>query len=146
MSLEAALAELTAATKAHTEVLLKVAEGQGKVLAVATEVSAKATTKAADKKAADKPAETPKTETADGPTQADVLGKVAAYAKAAGDDAEKAARKGKIEELLAKVKAKDLKELKPEHYGAFIKAVDVLIDAGNVLSGEEDGGEPDPFG
>lgn len=147
MSIEAALAENTATMKELIGVLKETNVGRAEALAAAKAATEKVGT--GTKAKTETATTTPNTETTttstgasatEGtePTEADVMNALKAYATQ--DEAEKAARKEKINELLKKVKVASFKDIKPAHRAGFIKAVETLIAAGNVL---QPAGEPD---
>lgn len=156
MSLEAALAENTAAVKELTEITKKLyalrADAIETVRGAAASPNKKAdakTDKAADDKATDKAADDKKSDLSEALTEVQRV--VGEYVGAEGiSEAERKARQGKVKEVLAhpKVNAKKVSEIPAGLEKAVIKAVTTLTAAGNVIaddtSGEED--EPDLMG
>lgn len=142
MSLEAAIAKLTAAVEQNSELLVKAAEGRERVLAAAESVSSTATRTTAARPKTETKAEPetkpePKVETAN---MSEVQTTIASYIGEDGiSDEEKKARNAKVIAVLShpKVNAKKVSDIPPALEGAVVKAVNKLIAEGNVLADED---------
>lgn len=140
MSLEAALAENTKALTEHSELLKLVHAGQGAALAAAKAVTEKVATgtKAADKKPAEGAGE-PAADKKPALTRENISELVVKYCGAEGDHPkpERDARRAKVTELFGKVSAKTVKDVPEDRFAAVAKALNTLIDQGNLLKVEE---------
>lgn len=152
MSLEAALAENTAAVKELTDITKKLyalrADAIETVRGAAASTGKKADTKAdkpAEEQTADKPADDKKSDLSEALTEVQRV--VGEYVGAEGiSEAERKARQGKVKEVLAhpKVNAKKVSEIPAGLEKAVIKAVTTLTAAGNVIADEPSGDEDEP--
>lgn len=163
MSIEAALAELTAGVAAQTAATKELTDITNKLYALrADAIETVRGAAASPGKAKDKPAEKPAEKTAaetvadDKPAASESMTEVQRvvgdYVGAEGiSEEERKARKGKVAEVLAhpKVNAKKVSEIPAGLEKAVIKAVTTLAEKGNVLADEpsaEDEDEPDLMG
>ena len=143
MSIEAALAELTAAVKANTEVtgnlLALRADAIETVKAAATPAAkpAAAAKKADPAPAAEAPKEAPKTEAAAGtPQPTPAQAKIAEYLGGTERAEERAARTEKVKFLFGKVGATKASDIPEDKIPAILKALDTLIAAGDITAAE----------
>ena len=142
MSIEAALAELTAAVKANTEVtgnlLALRADAIETVKAAATPAAKPAAAKKADPApAAEAPKEAPKTEAAAGtPQPTPAQAKIAEYLGGTERAEERAARTEKVKFLFGKVGATKASDIPEDKIPAILKALDTLIAAGDITAAE----------
>lgn len=118
-------------TAKNNELLEAAAVGRDQVM----ELARAATTKpAAASKAAAKPAAAATTSTH--PSLDDMKKSIQAYG-AVEDEAERTARRDKIVAVLAKVKATNASEVPEDKRAAVIKAMNTLVEAGNLTSPAE---------
>ena len=144
MSIEAALAELTAAVKANTEVtgnlLALRADAIETVKAAATPAAkpaAAAKPKADPAPAAEAPKEAPKTEAAAGtPQPTPAQAKIAEYLGGTEREEERKARTEKVKFLFGKVGATKASDIPEDKIPAILRALDTLIAAGDITAAE----------
>lgn len=141
MSLEAALAELTAEVKTNNELLRQAADGRKEVLAAAERATAPKASARAKKDEAPAPAEAAKDESPAAPAQPDpndplnaaILGWVGGTTR----QEERAARTAKIKELFGKVGATNAATVPADKRQAFINTIDKLSADGDLVPVEE---------
>lgn len=152
MSLEAAVAENTAALKELVDITKKLHALRADAIETVRGAAAspgKAKDKPADEKPADKPTDEKKSDLSEALTEVQRV--VGEYVGAEGiSEAERKARQGKVKEVLAhpKVNAKKVSEIPAGLEKAVIKAVTTLTAEGNVIKDEtvSEDDEPDLMG
>ena len=138
MSIEAALAELTAAVKANTEItgnlLALRADAIETVKAAATPAAKPAAAKKADPApAAEAPKETPKAEAAAGtPQPTPAQAKIAEDLGGTERAEDRAARTEKVKFLFGKVGATKASNIPEDQIPAILKALTTLISVGDI--------------
>lgn len=148
MTIETALAELTAAVKENNELLREAAAGRKEVLAAAEKATAPKTSSRAKKD--DAPAEEPKAGNQQSETPAaaaqpdpnDPLNKaITDWVKGTTRPEERAARTAKIKELFGKVGATGASTVPADKRQAFINTIAKLSEAGDLVPVEEPAAE-----